>query len=361
MTWSSTIAAWSGRGHRADVLLGGLPVGPLAQRAHLLDQFRDELVVDGLLDVDPLDREADLAGVVHPAPGRGVGGPVEVGVGEDDHRILAAELEADRGQGLGGACHHLAAGSVGACELDEVDLVDQGATGLAAAMHAVEDVGGADLLLPRLDDLGQAQRRELGGLDDYCGPGLQGRDRVAHRQGEREVPGADHADHRVGAVEDAELLRGEQRRVRPDVFLGEKLRRPAAVEVDQVGQVDALDRGVGADLAGLRLHRVGDALGVVEQPVAQLAEPVVAALDPHRLPVGLVGTHPGHGRGDPLRSVGADRCDRLAGGGVENLDPLLGRDHGAVRCLGRPCARRRSAALHQGAPFLDPVWLVSQE
>ena len=191
-----------GRGHRADVLLGLAAVGALAQAADLLGQLGDELVVDGLLDVDPLDRDADLAGVHHPAPGRGVGGAVEVGVGEDDHRVLAAELEADRGQRLGGARHHLAAGAVGAGELDEVDVVDQRAAGLADAVHAVEDVGAADLLLPGLDDLGQAERGELRGLDDDRGARLQRRDRVAEREDQGEVPGADDADHRVGPVLD---------------------------------------------------------------------------------------------------------------------------------------------------------------
>ena len=116
-------------------------VRALAQLADLRGQLGDELVVDGLLDVDPLDRDADLAGVDHPAPGRGVDGAVEVGVGEDDHRVLAAELEADRGQRLGGPRHHLAAGAVGAGELDEVDGVDQGGAGLADALDAVEDAG----------------------------------------------------------------------------------------------------------------------------------------------------------------------------------------------------------------------------
>ena len=171
---------------------------------------------------------------------------------EHDHRVLAAELEADRGQRLGGAGHHLAAGPVGAGELDEVDVVDEGAAGLAGPLDDVEDVRAADLVLPGLDHLGQPQRRELRRLDDDRGACLQRRDRVAEREDQREVPGADDPDHRMGPVLDAELLRGEQGGVGTNALLADELGGVGAVEVDRVGQVGRLVGGVGADLAGLR-------------------------------------------------------------------------------------------------------------
>ena len=217
--------------------------------------------------------------------------------------------------------HHLAAGPVGAGELDVVDVVDQRRAGLAGAEHAVEDVGGADLLLPGLDHFDQAEGGELGGLDDDRGARLQGRDRVAEGHRQREVPGADHADDRDGAGTGStsffEAISGEWARTvsSPMNFV-----RLGPVEVDQVGDVDQLGGGVAADLAGFGLHRVGDLLGVVEHPVAQLAEPVVAALDAERLPLGLVGAHPGDGRGDRLGRVDLDRVDRLPGRGVEDVD-----------------------------------------
>ena len=149
------------RGHRPDVLRVAGVVSALAQAPDLGGQLVEELVVGGFLDVDPLDRHADLTRVHHPAPRRGVGGAVEIGVGEDDHRVLAAELEADRRQRLRRPRHYLAAGRVGAGELDEVDLVDQGAAGLADSLHAVEDVGAADLVFPGFDHLGDPERGEL--------------------------------------------------------------------------------------------------------------------------------------------------------------------------------------------------------
>ena len=49
------------RGHRADLGRVGVAVGALAQGLDLLRELGDELVVDRLLDVDALDRDADLA------------------------------------------------------------------------------------------------------------------------------------------------------------------------------------------------------------------------------------------------------------------------------------------------------------
>ena len=62
----------------------------------------DDLVGDGLEDVEALDRQAGLAAVVEAAHRGGAGGGLEVGVVADDHRVRAAELQrhalgADRG------------------------------------------------------------------------------------------------------------------------------------------------------------------------------------------------------------------------------------------------------------------------
>ncbi len=120
-------------GDRPDVDRPGPGRRALAKGLDALGEQREELVVDGLLDVDALDRDAGLARVAHPVGDGGVRGALEVGVGEHDHRVLAPELEADRRQGLGGAPHHLLAGLDRAREVDEVDLVDQRGAGLAAA------------------------------------------------------------------------------------------------------------------------------------------------------------------------------------------------------------------------------------
>ena len=88
---------------RADVDGARRPGRALAKRLDLAGEPLDELVVDGVLDVDALDRDADLTRVVEPVGGGGVGGALEVGVGEHDHRVLAAELEAT-GVSVSAAC-----------------------------------------------------------------------------------------------------------------------------------------------------------------------------------------------------------------------------------------------------------------
>src|SRR5207302_4043786 len=78
--------------HLAGELAGPVhtdPQGPDVGR-----DLGDELVVDGGLDVDPFDGDAGLAGVEHRAPHRGRRRPVDVGVGQDDHGVLAAQFEA---------------------------------------------------------------------------------------------------------------------------------------------------------------------------------------------------------------------------------------------------------------------------
>ena len=111
----------SWRGHRDRADLGVRAVVGAQRRAALLGEPGEELVVDPLVDVDPLDADAGLAGVGAGAPQRGVGGGVEVGVVVDDQRVLAAGLDQHRGQGLGAGGHHLLAGRGRAGEGDLVD------------------------------------------------------------------------------------------------------------------------------------------------------------------------------------------------------------------------------------------------
>ena len=77
-------------------------IGPICEsepaRAPSLDRAfavrrRQELVVDPLVHVDPLDAGAGLAGVGAGAPQRGVGRGLDVGVRVDDQRVLAAGLD----------------------------------------------------------------------------------------------------------------------------------------------------------------------------------------------------------------------------------------------------------------------------
>ena len=92
-TWSSTMSSCGGKVIAPTSTAPGPAGSPWRSARTFSVTLADELVVDRLLDVDALDRDADLAGVVHRVEGGGVGGALEVGVGEHDHRVLAAELE----------------------------------------------------------------------------------------------------------------------------------------------------------------------------------------------------------------------------------------------------------------------------
>ena len=82
---------------RAHVGVGARGVAH-AQGARARDHLLGEGVGDGRVHVDALDRRAGLARVHERAPDDAVGRLVEVGVGADDRRVLAAQLEHHRRQ-----------------------------------------------------------------------------------------------------------------------------------------------------------------------------------------------------------------------------------------------------------------------
>ena len=172
------------------------------ERRDGLADLGDELVADRRVGQHVVRRDADLTGVDQLGPRDALGGDVDVGVGRDDHRALAAQLQGDRRQVLRRALVDLAA--------------DLGAAGEAQPVEALRDELLADRAVT-LDDgdrvvvqvarhqLGhqrRRRRRHLGRLEHdgvACGDGADG---GAERQREREVPGADDQHGAVGLVLD---------------------------------------------------------------------------------------------------------------------------------------------------------------
>src|SRR5277367_6149732 len=68
-----------------------------------------QTVVDGLVDIEALDREADLAAVLERPFEHAGRDLLRIDVVEDDAGIVAAEFERDALQRLGRARHHLLA------------------------------------------------------------------------------------------------------------------------------------------------------------------------------------------------------------------------------------------------------------
>jgi hypothetical protein len=114
-----------------------------------------------------------------------------------------------------------------------------------------------------------------------------------------------------------------------DLLLADELVGLLGVEVDEVDQIRGLGGGLGADLARLGLHRVGDPVLVVEQPVAQLEEPFGAAFVAKGLPGRLVGAHARDGVADLLGAGDGEGGEDRAVGGAVDVEALT-RGGGAV-------------------------------
>ena len=84
----------------------------------------DEPVVDLVGDEHPLHRDAQLAGVGEGRADRALGGLLEVGVAQHQHRVLAAELERAADQPLGALLRDQLAGGGRAGEADVVGALD---------------------------------------------------------------------------------------------------------------------------------------------------------------------------------------------------------------------------------------------
>lgn len=110
----------------------------------LLDELFQEAVVQGLVDVDALRRDAHLAGVEQSA-GSNLGHDlIEVDVVAHDAGVVARELEDQLLQGAGAVAQDALADGDGAREADVVDARVQRhlLAEVGAAVDGLEDAGG---------------------------------------------------------------------------------------------------------------------------------------------------------------------------------------------------------------------------
>ena len=161
-TYDADLVGGAGVDERPDVDGGVEPrtepesAGP---RLEALEQRLD----DGALDDDPRRRRAALPGRAERRPQDPVGGEVEVGVGQDDDAVLAAELERDaleapRRRGRRCACP--VADEPGERDDRHVGALDDRVADLAARPgHEVDDAGRETGLGHELDEQRRAMRR----------------------------------------------------------------------------------------------------------------------------------------------------------------------------------------------------------
>ena len=166
-------------------------------RARLLDEPRDEAIVERVLHVDALERLAGLPGRQHRRAQHDVGCQLEVGGLRHDHRVLAAELEERRDEMLRGRAPDGATRLDAAREADDVHEADQ--RGARPAVTHDDIAHGRklghcrDARPQRLDE----PWRHFTRLHEHGTAGEQRRDGVDERQRQRKIPGADHADERI--------------------------------------------------------------------------------------------------------------------------------------------------------------------
>ena len=183
-------------------------------------------------------------GVVEPVGGGGVRRPLEVGVGQHDHRILAAQLEADRRERLRRRC----AITFLPVATEPVNITKSTSSTSAAPASPrpgrdLEDPLGQARLGEHLGHQQRRQRRHLRGLQDDGVAGRERRDAVAEGVVQRIVPGADHADDAHGPVADHHPAAADERRGRLDLLVGEvagRLLRPELQRGEAVGELGEL-------------------------------------------------------------------------------------------------------------------------
>jgi hypothetical protein len=277
----------------------GVLVAAHAQSRRLVGELADEGVVDLVGDVNPLDTGTGLPGVAHAAEHGEARRDVEVGVGRDEHRVLATPLGDERGECLGAGGHHLLGRGTGTGEGDLVDArFDERTAGRAVARDDLEHGLIGDECLPLVLEPHGDTRRQLTRLED---DGVACRERVgdgAHRREHRVVPGADDTDDAERlVVERGFLVRADQsrRNLLSAEHLPGVLGRPVEV-LD--GEHDLEDRVVDG-LAGLGGHDTGQGLRVAGDRGLPLLEPLLAAVEAERRPPhrGLAGACHGGGHG----------------------------------------------------------------
>ena len=199
-------------------------------RARLLDQPRDETIVERILHVDTLERLAGLPVASTDARSTTSVASSRSAVRCDDHRVLAAELEERRNEMLRGRAPDRATRLDAAREADDIHETDQCGTGATVThdnvAHGRKLGHCGDARLQRLDE----PRRHFARLHEHGTTGEQRRNGVDERQRQRKIPWTDHADERVR--HELRPERDGRLRLRAALFFPHQLRRLGAPAVD---------------------------------------------------------------------------------------------------------------------------------
>ena len=178
--------------------------------------MREELELDRLVHKDVVGCHTGLTGVAEPAPGDPPGGDLEGCVAVDQARRLAAELEDDRGEVLGGLLEHDLADVAAPREEDQVESFVQERLGLLGAPLDHRDGLRVEVARHQVSHQGRSVGRDFRRLQDRRIAAGQRTHQGRQEQVDGIVPGADdehHAEGVVGRPGSAGL--GQERRVLP--------------------------------------------------------------------------------------------------------------------------------------------------
>ncbi len=117
-----------------------------------------ERVVDARLDQKARRRGAALAVERVDHEYGGIGGALEIGIGEHDHRILAAQFEVDAFERVGALPHDQRAGAAFADKTDRLDVGMLGQRLAGVLAHTVDDIPDAGRNAGFVGDLDQQPR-----------------------------------------------------------------------------------------------------------------------------------------------------------------------------------------------------------
>src|SRR5215212_4530913 len=279
----------------------------------------EEVFENAPLDEDARAGAAVLPGVAEDGDWSFAGGLLQVGVGEDHVRGLAAELEGYPLYGAGGALgdppSHL--GRAGEGDLRDVRTLDQALPDLAPRpdddVHDALGYAGVARDALKLDG---GEGRESGGLEDESVPRGQRRGHLPARDREREVPRDDEPD------DAGRLAEGDVNAARDGDAVAEKALWHPGVVVEGLGDHLHLSARVAYGLACVLRLQPRQVLPLGVEGVGEAAQQTrtICGLDVPPLREGLLRA------GD--RGVGVLLSRRfellyyLLGGGVQNFEHL---------------------------------------
>ena len=305
--------------HRPHVGVVGERVAD-AQRARVLDERGQEVVVDRVVDVEALRGRAHLSGVQVRRPRAAARGDLDLRrhVGADDERVLATELEVDARDAVDAGVRDPLAGLDRAGERDAVHarVLDDPRADVAAARHDVDRAGGE-----RLEAVGERERRQRRQLRRLAHARVAGRERrgeLPGQQQQRVVPRHDAGDDAHRLLDHERELGGLDRRDHAAgevaAHLGvvvERRRRPA----DLVGVLDAR-------LAALARHDLGQLVGLRADARGDLVEHLAALERRDRRPHPRRLARRRDRRVDLLVGGQRDGREHLGARGVLDVEPL---------------------------------------